>query len=109
MFAWWNTVNGGNLKGGQRAVLLAQDGNLIDTMFVDRRGKEDCGNTLVVTCEGNAGYYETGIMVTPLSLGYSVLGWNHPGKLSLTLHLLSSPRAHYTLRLFYWNGREALP
>uniref|UniRef100_A0A0M3HT41 AB hydrolase-1 domain-containing protein n=1 Tax=Ascaris lumbricoides TaxID=6252 RepID=A0A0M3HT41_ASCLU len=66
-------------KGGQRAVLLAQDGNLIDTMFVDRRGKEDCGNTLVVTCEGNAGYYETGIMVTPLSLGYSVLGWNHPG------------------------------
>ncbi|VDM47111.1 unnamed protein product [Toxocara canis] len=66
-------------KGGQRAVVLTQDGNLIDTMFVDRRNKEESGNTLVVTCEGNAGYYETGIMVTPLSLGYSVLGWNHPG------------------------------
>lgn len=28
---------------------------------------------------GNAGFYEIGIMGTPLSLKYSVLGWNHPG------------------------------
>ncbi|KHN82816.1 Uncharacterized protein F37A4.1 [Toxocara canis] len=72
-------------KGGQRAVVLTQDGNLIDTMFVDRRNKEESGNTLVVTCEGNAGYYETGIMVTPLSLGYSVLGWNHPDTLDMNV------------------------
>lgn len=34
---------------------------------------------LVVCSEGNAGFYELGIMVTPLEAGYSVLGWNHPG------------------------------
>lgn len=28
---------------------------------------------------GNAGFYEIGIMITPLALKYSVLGWNHPG------------------------------
>lgn len=28
---------------------------------------------------GNAGFYEIGIMVTPMALKYSVLGWNHPG------------------------------
>ncbi|VDK46130.1 unnamed protein product [Anisakis simplex] len=66
-------------KGGKRAIIETQDANRIDTMFVDNRGKSDNGNILVVTCEGNAGFYETGIMVTPLSLGYSVLGWNHPG------------------------------
>ncbi|UYV62829.1 ABHD16A [Cordylochernes scorpioides] len=33
----------------------------------------------VICCEGNAGFYEYGIMVTPLAAGYSVLGWNHPG------------------------------
>ena len=35
--------------------------------------------TQVVTCEGNAGFYEIGAMATPLDLGYSVIGWNHPG------------------------------
>lgn len=37
------------------------------------------GNTLVITCEGNCGFYENGIISTPLSEEYSVLGWNHPG------------------------------
>lgn len=37
------------------------------------------GSTLVICTEGNAGFYEIGIMVTPMDLGYSVLGWNHPG------------------------------
>ncbi|CAF88394.1 unnamed protein product, partial [Tetraodon nigroviridis] len=65
---------------GQRNKLLACDGNHIDTMFVDRRragGRN--GQTLVICCEGNAGYYEIGCMNTPLEGGYSVLGWNHPG------------------------------
>ncbi|KJH41670.1 hydrolase, alpha/beta domain protein [Dictyocaulus viviparus] len=35
--------------------------------------------TLVISCEGNAGYYEIGIANTPSQLGYSVLGWNQPG------------------------------
>uniref|UniRef100_A0A8C5HEQ3 Protein ABHD16A-like n=1 Tax=Gouania willdenowi TaxID=441366 RepID=A0A8C5HEQ3_GOUWI len=65
---------------GQRNKLVACDGNEIDTMFVDRRkegGRK--GRTLVICCEGNAGFYEVGCMNTPLEGGYSVLGWNHPG------------------------------
>ncbi|RVE62829.1 hypothetical protein OJAV_G00161600 [Oryzias javanicus] len=65
---------------GQRNKLVACDGNEIDTMFVDRRrdgGRN--GKTLVICCEGNAGFYEVGCMNTPLDAGYSVLGWNHPG------------------------------
>uniref|UniRef100_A0A8D3ABB3 Abhydrolase domain containing 16A, phospholipase n=1 Tax=Scophthalmus maximus TaxID=52904 RepID=A0A8D3ABB3_SCOMX len=65
---------------GQRNKLVACDGNEIDTMFVDRRrdgGRK--GQTLVICCEGNAGFYEVGCMNTPMEGGYSVLGWNHPG------------------------------
>ncbi|CAJ1062575.1 phosphatidylserine lipase ABHD16A isoform X2 [Xyrichtys novacula] len=65
---------------GQRNKLVACDGNEIDTMFVDRRGDGgQTGQTLVICCEGNAGFYEVGCMNTPLEGGYSVLGWNHPG------------------------------
>ncbi|XP_061632123.1 phosphatidylserine lipase ABHD16A [Phyllopteryx taeniolatus] len=65
---------------GQRNKLVACDGNEIDTMFVDRRGGGGGkGRTLVICCEGNAGFYEVGCMNTPLEGGYSVLGWNHPG------------------------------
>ncbi|XP_060777539.1 phosphatidylserine lipase ABHD16A [Neoarius graeffei] len=65
---------------GQRNKLVACDGNEIDTMFVDRRGNGGPnGKTLVICCEGNAGFYEVGCMNTPLDGGYSVLGWNHPG------------------------------
>lgn len=56
------------------------DGNEIDTMFVDNRiASTENGKTLVITAEGNAGFYEIGIMSTPLELRYSVLGFNHPG------------------------------
>ena len=69
-------------RGAQRALLLAADGNRIDAMFVDRRNTTHAnGNTLVVTFEGNAGFYEQGTMATPLEAGYSVLGWNHPGEI----------------------------
>ena len=37
------------------------------------------GNTLVICAEGNAGFYEIGVITSPLTCGYSVLGWNHPG------------------------------
>ncbi|XP_012257242.2 phosphatidylserine lipase ABHD16A [Athalia rosae] len=66
-------------KGGERSKLVTADGNAIDTMFVDQRNKSDNGNILTIACEGNCGFYEIGIMGTPLSKGYSVLGWNHPG------------------------------
>lgn len=55
------------------------DNNDIDTVFVDNRNKSQNGKTLVICSEGNAGFYEIGIMVTPLEKKYSVIGWNHPG------------------------------
>ncbi|MCP9258361.1 Abhydrolase domain-containing protein 16A [Dirofilaria immitis] len=66
-------------KGAMRGVLMTCEGNQVDTMFVDRREQGENGDILVITCEGNAGFYETGIMPTPLALNYSVLGWNQPG------------------------------
>ncbi|KAF3425774.1 hypothetical protein E2986_10068 [Frieseomelitta varia] len=65
--------------GGERYKLLAADNNEIDAIFIDRRNKKTNGDVLVITCEGNCGFYETGIISTPMSKGYSILGWNHPG------------------------------
>ncbi|XP_026736118.1 protein ABHD16A isoform X2 [Trichoplusia ni] len=64
---------------GQRSKLGTADGNTIDTMFVDHRGQSPNGKKLVVCCEGNSGFYEMGIMNTPIKAGFSALGWNHPG------------------------------
>ena len=33
----------------------------------------------MIVCEGNAGFYELGMLNTALDNGFSVLGWNHPG------------------------------
>ncbi|KAH0559104.1 phosphatidylserine lipase ABHD16A [Cotesia glomerata] len=65
--------------GGSRSKLRTINKNDIDTMFIDRRHKSSNGHILVITCEGNCGFYETGILTTPMNKGYSVLGWNHPG------------------------------
>ncbi|CAF1108551.1 unnamed protein product, partial [Didymodactylos carnosus] len=68
------------LFNGKRYLIRTADGNNLDTMFVDRRQSGGTnGNLLVITCEGNAGFYEVGCMQTPLEAGYSVLGWNRPG------------------------------
>jgi len=64
--------------GGQRFKIVTRDNNSIDTLFVEQKSKLN-GKTLVICCEGNAGFYEIGVMATPLEDGYSVLGWNHPG------------------------------
>ncbi|KAJ8736852.1 hypothetical protein PYW07_000123 [Mythimna separata] len=64
---------------GKRAKIGTADGNHIDTLFVDNRLRSSKGRTLVVCCEGNSGFYEIGIMNTPIKSGYSALGWNHPG------------------------------
>lgn len=66
-------------KNGKRAKILTEDGNEIDTMFINKKGQSENGSTLVITSEGNAGFYEMGCSNTPLDLNYSVLGWNHPG------------------------------
>ena len=53
-----------------RARLLAVGGNTIDCMFVDKRGSPDVtakGNKVVICCEGNAAFYELGMMEIPLS------------------------------------------
>ncbi|XP_018577262.1 protein ABHD16A isoform X2 [Anoplophora glabripennis] len=67
------------LYRGERFKIQTADNNEIDTMFINRRNASPNGNTLVICCEGNAGFYEIGITVTPIEAGYSVLGWNHPG------------------------------
>lgn len=66
-------------RQAERFKLATPDGNELDAMFLDQRGKTSNGSTLVICTEGNAGFYEIGIVVTPIELEYSVLGWNHPG------------------------------
>lgn len=78
---------------GKRNKVKTADSNEIDTVFIDNRDRSTNGRTLVVCSEGNAGFYEIGIMSTPIELQYSVLGWNHPGfagsSVSPFLHRLS--------------------
>ncbi|KAI8431122.1 hypothetical protein MSG28_001173 [Choristoneura fumiferana] len=50
----------------KRTKLKTADGNEIDTMFVDNRAQSPKGKILVICCEGNSGFYEIGIMTTPL-------------------------------------------
>ncbi|KAL1130834.1 hypothetical protein AAG570_012075 [Ranatra chinensis] len=83
-FMMGSALNQGRSKlietdNGERFKLKTSDGNYLDTMFIDKRLNSSIGKTLVICTEGNAGFYEYGIMVTPLEAGYSVLGWNHPG------------------------------
>lgn len=66
-------------ENGVRNKIKTLDANEIDTLFIDNREKGPNGKTLVVCSEGNAAFYEIGIMITPIALKYSVLGWNHPG------------------------------
>uniref|UniRef100_A0A8D8VIU4 Protein ABHD16A n=1 Tax=Cacopsylla melanoneura TaxID=428564 RepID=A0A8D8VIU4_9HEMI len=66
-------------NNGERFKLLTKDSHELDCMFVDKRNKTERGGDLVICTEGNAGFYEIGIMSTPLTTGQSVLGWNHPG------------------------------
>ncbi|KJE93969.1 HLA-B associated transcript 5 [Capsaspora owczarzaki ATCC 30864] len=67
-------------ENGRRNKLLAADGNAIDTIFLDRRpASTQNGSVLVIACEGNGSFYEMGVSDTAQQLGYSVLGWNHPG------------------------------
>lgn len=64
---------------GKRQQLKTVDGNIIDTMLFDRRGPFPDA-PLIICSDGNAGFYEVGIMRTPVQMDFSVLGWNPPGK-----------------------------
>ncbi|OQV20364.1 Protein ABHD16A [Hypsibius exemplaris] len=71
---------------GKRAKLKTADGNLIDTMCVDRRtmsldGTQSGarGDFLMICCEGNSCFYEIGNMTIALTAGFSAFGWNTPG------------------------------
>ena len=65
---------------GRRVRIRTGDTNDIDCMYIDRRPtKQVYGDTLIICCEGNSGFYELGTMRTPLEAGYSTIGWNHPG------------------------------
>ncbi|PAV64047.1 hypothetical protein WR25_04950 isoform B [Diploscapter pachys] len=68
-------------KNGQRVWLNSTTGDLIDAMFIppDSSADAERQRTLVICCEGNAGFYEIGITNTPIQLGYGVLGFNQPG------------------------------
>ncbi len=59
--------------GAYRTRLLSKDKNTIDCVVVDKRGSPDtraAGNKVVICCEGNAAYYELGMMLIPLSCKY---------------------------------------
>lgn len=76
-----------------RFKLKTIDCNDVDTIFVDNRQSGEGhsnGKTLVICSEGNSGFYEIGIMQTPMQLNYSVLGWNHPGFGGSTVSFFSS-------------------
>lgn len=60
------------------------------------------GDVLVITCEGNCGFYETGIISTPMSKGYSILGWNHPGFGSSTVSILFILKFIIFFTLIFW-------
>lgn len=90
----------------KRYVLQTADGNRIDTIFVDRRRNSSStsnGQTLVIACEGNAGFYEIGCMSTPIELGYSVLGWNRPGFAESSVWI-SSRLSSSSVRHFHLSG-----
>nr|CDS30768.1 abhydrolase domain containing protein 16A [Hymenolepis microstoma] len=64
----------------KRVGLITREGLFVESFYVDRRKDDtETGKTLVICCEGNAGYAEIGIVSVPLDEGYSVLAWNHPG------------------------------
>jgi len=66
-------------QGAQRAKIQLDRSTFIDTTFFDNRQRSAKGRTLVICSEGNAAFYEVGIVTIPGREGYSVMGWNRPG------------------------------
>jgi hypothetical protein len=107
-------------KRGQRAVIQTNDSfaNKIDTMFVDKRNVVSYssrvatldsnsdpatnGKYLVICCDGNASFYEIGLLQVPIENGFSVLGWNYPGFGQSTV------RTHFHLKVLFLNVSKHL-
>ncbi|XP_050535509.1 phosphatidylserine lipase ABHD16A [Daktulosphaira vitifoliae] len=66
---------------GIRYKLKTIDGNFLDSIFIDNRNKNTISgrSKLIICSEGNAGFYEAGILSSAIDTQHSVLGWNHPG------------------------------
>uniref|UniRef100_A0A1I7U3H3 AB hydrolase-1 domain-containing protein n=1 Tax=Caenorhabditis tropicalis TaxID=1561998 RepID=A0A1I7U3H3_9PELO len=64
-------------KQGQRVWIETSEGDILDAMFL--RGTPSKSENLVICFEGNAGFYEIGVMNSPAQLGYTTLGFNIPG------------------------------
>ena len=64
--------------GGLRGKIKCNSGHSVDTIHVKSNGTL-YADTLVICCEGNAGYMESASTHHFIGRGYSVLGWNHPG------------------------------
>jgi len=65
-------------QNGERFQIQSCDRNIVDGILFDRR-EIFHNDTLIICCDGNGGFYETGITKTPVDSRYSVLGWNPPG------------------------------
>ncbi|CCD70699.1 alpha/beta hydrolase [Caenorhabditis elegans] len=63
-------------KNGQRLWIKSSEGDTLDAMFL--RGTNQ-SQDLIICFEGNAGFYEIGVMNSPAQLGYTTLGFNLPG------------------------------
>ncbi|KAI6176790.1 AB hydrolase-1 domain-containing protein [Aphelenchoides bicaudatus] len=63
---------------GERWQIQSTDGNIIDGILFNRR-EPFPDAPLIICCDGNGGFYETGILKTPAEMNYSVLGFNPPG------------------------------
>lgn len=57
-------------NGGQRVKIVTADKVQIDSMFFDRRQKTSTGGTLIITCEGNASFYEASAGSTLVCCGW---------------------------------------
>jgi len=58
---------------------------------------------LIICTEGNAGFYEAGIMSSAIETHHSVLGWNHPGFGYSTVNMYILKLFVYCLSLFIYS------
>lgn len=65
-------------KQGKRVWIKTSEGDVLDAMFLPG-ASSSLSQNLVLCFEGNAGFYEIGVMNSPAQLGYTTLGFNLPG------------------------------
>lgn len=63
-------------NNAKRLKIKLSSTDFIDALYVKGSARSE---KIVICSEGNAGFYEVGIISAPLQQGYSVFGWNRPG------------------------------